>query len=268
MLCFSIVLWLRRLEKSGPKNGRVRRICGPRCGKICTTPARQHHLEVKIVKNWRCESTFGSWSRQNLHHACAPERFGSQNRKKLAWSEHFWKFKMPNFAPRLRARTIWKSKSLKTDGLGALLEVEVAKICTTPARENDLEVKIVKAPGSRTTFWRSKCFSRGRRRDFDTFQNAWQAHEFVRVAKTLAGVVDLKRLGNDAFRVAGARISCFAMSMVEASDAESVEGLQISCHGSVTLQWSFRVAVAGLRMPRLNFFVAGAVLLKHPLENR
>ena len=48
------------------------------------------------------------------------------------------------FAPRLRARTIWKSKSLKTDGLGALSEVEVAKICTTPARENDLEVKIVK----------------------------------------------------------------------------------------------------------------------------
>ena len=47
---------------------------------------------------------------------------------------------------------------------------------------------------------------------------------------------DLKRLRNDAFRVAGARISCFAMSMVEASDAETVEGLQISCHGSVTLQ--------------------------------
>ena len=65
---------------------------------------------------------------------------------------------------------------------------------------------------------------------------ARQAQEFVRVAKTLAGVVDLKRLGNDAFRVAGARISCFAMSMVEASDAESVEGLQSSCHGSVTLQ--------------------------------
>ena len=50
MLCFTILLWLRRLEKSGPKNGRVRRICGPRGDKICTTPARQHHLEVKIVK--------------------------------------------------------------------------------------------------------------------------------------------------------------------------------------------------------------------------
>ena len=175
--------------------------------------------------------------------------------------EHFWKLKCSKFAPRLRATTIWKSKSFKTDGLGALLEVEVGKICTTPARESDLEIKTVKPSGSRTTFWNSKCFSRGRRRDFDMFQNAWQAQEFVRVAKTLAGVGDLKRLRNDGFRVAGAMISCFVMSMFEASDAESVERLQISCHGSVTLQWSCRVAVTGVRMPRLNFFVAGAVLL-------
>ena len=172
------------------------------------------------------------------------------------------------FAPRLRARTIWKSKSLKTDSPGALLEVQVPEICTTPARERDLEVKIVKTPGSRTTFWGSKCFSRGRRRDFATFQNAWQAQEFVRVAKTLAGVGDLKRLRNDAFRVAGARILCFAMLMFEASDAESVEGLEILCHGSLTLQWSFRVVVTGVRMPRLNFFVAGAILLKHSHKNR
>ena len=48
------------------------------------------------------------------------------------------------FAPRLRARAIWKSKSLKTDGLGALLEVEVAKIRTPPARESDSEVTITK----------------------------------------------------------------------------------------------------------------------------
>ena len=201
------------------------------------------------------------------------------------------------FAPRLRARAIWKSKSLKTGMPGALLEVDIDQICTTPARESDLEVKIVKNWHDRSTFgswasqnlhhacarerfgsqnnwrsrdvfWGSKCVLRGRRRDFDTLQNTWQAQEFVRVAKTLAGVGDLKRVWNDAFRVAGARISRSVMSMFEASDAETVEGLQISCHGSVTLQWSFRVAVTGLRMPRLNFFVAGAVLLKHPLKNR
>ena len=90
-------------------------------------------------------------------------------------------------APRLRAR--------------ALLEVELRKICTTP-RESDFEVKIVKAPGARDVFGGSKCFSRGRRRDLGTLQNTWQAQEFVRVAKT--GVVDLKRLRNDVFRVAGA----------------------------------------------------------------
>ena len=67
--------------------------------------------------------------------------------------------------------------------------------------------------------------------------------------------------------MAGAGILWFVMSMFEAFDAESVERFQISCHGSVTLQLLFRVAVTGLRMPRLNFFVAGAVLLKHPLEN-
>ena len=48
------------------------------------------------------------------------------------------------FAPRLRARAIWKSKSLKHRGFGALLEVDLDKICTTPARESDLDVEIVK----------------------------------------------------------------------------------------------------------------------------
>ena len=45
------------------------------------------------------------------------------------------------FAPRLRARSIRNSKSLKTGRFGALLEVELRKSCTTPARESDLVVK-------------------------------------------------------------------------------------------------------------------------------
>ena len=113
MLCFSIVSWLRGFAKVGPKSEVVPRIGCPRC-------------------------------RQNLHHACARERFGSQNRQKLACREHFWKLSFAKFAQRLRARAIWKSKSLKTGGAGALLAVELDKICTTPACERDLEVEIVK----------------------------------------------------------------------------------------------------------------------------
>ena len=69
------------------------------------------------------------------------------------------KLKSAKLAPCLRARTIWKSKSLKTEGARALLEVEVAKICTTPARESDLEAKIVKNWQRRSTmehFWKLK----------------------------------------------------------------------------------------------------------------
>ena len=71
---------------------------------------------------------------------------------------HFWKLSFAKFAPRLRARAIWKSKSLKTGGVGALLEVDIDKICTTPARESDLEVKIVKTWHARSTFgsWASQ----------------------------------------------------------------------------------------------------------------
>ena len=77
-------------------------------------------------------------------------------------SEHFWKLISTKFAPRLRARAIWKSKSLKINGLGTFFEVQSV--------------------------------SRGRCRDFDTLQKTWQAQEFVRVAKMLAGVGDLKRV--------------------------------------------------------------------------
>ena len=56
------------------------------------------------------------------------------------------------FAPRLRARAIWKSKWLKTGMPGALLEIELDKICTTPARESDLEVKMVKNWYAGSTF--------------------------------------------------------------------------------------------------------------------
>ena len=46
--------------------------------------------------------------------------------------------------PRLRARVLRKSKSLKLQGFGPLFEVGLRKNCTTSARESDLEVKILK----------------------------------------------------------------------------------------------------------------------------
>ena len=116
-----------------------------------------HSFVASKVRKGRSEKRGGAKDRlpkmsTNLHHACARERFGSQNRQKLAVSGHFWKLSFAKVAPRLRARAIWKSKSSKTGGVGALLEVELRKSCTTPARESDLEVKIVKNWRCRSTF--------------------------------------------------------------------------------------------------------------------
>ena len=111
---FAPRLRARAIRKSKSlKTRRLGALLEVELDKICTTPARESDSEVKIVK-------------------------------KLACSDHFWQLTSTKFAPRLRARAIRKSKSLKRGMLGALLEVELDKICTTPARESDLEVKIVK----------------------------------------------------------------------------------------------------------------------------
>ena len=60
MLCFSIVLSRRKLAKAAPKNGSCEGSAVQDVYKICTAPARESDLEVKIVKNWHVRSTFGS----------------------------------------------------------------------------------------------------------------------------------------------------------------------------------------------------------------
>ena len=57
---FSVVSRLRRFAKAGPKNGSCEGSAAQDVNKICTTPARESDLEVKIVKNWQVRGTFGS----------------------------------------------------------------------------------------------------------------------------------------------------------------------------------------------------------------
>ena len=59
--------------------------------------------------------------------------------------------KATKLAPPLRERAIFAKKTPRCM-FGALLEVELRKICTTPVRESDLELKIVKNWQARGTF--------------------------------------------------------------------------------------------------------------------
>ena len=96
---------------------------------------------------------------------------------------HFWKISSAKFAPRCGARAIWKSKSLKTDGLRTFLEVEnafrvaganVAKyVAGAGAREGCKNV------GRSSGFEEGpkRCFSHGRRRDSCSVMSMFEASD-------------------------------------------------------------------------------------------
>ena len=72
--------------------------------------------------------------------------------KTLGGSDHFLKFRCRKSARRCGVKHISKSRVLKTDSLGPLLEVQMSKKCTPLWREAHFQVKMLKTPGSRTTF--------------------------------------------------------------------------------------------------------------------
>ena len=115
-----------------------------RCRKKCTPLWREAHFEVKSVKHWRSQTTFGSWDVEKVHAVVARSTFRSQKCQKLTVSDHFWKLRCRKSARRCGAKHISKSKCTKHTMLGPLLEVEMLKKCTPLWREAHFEVKSVK----------------------------------------------------------------------------------------------------------------------------
>ena len=120
--------------------------------KNCTPLWREAHFQVKTYKAHHSRTTFGSWDVEKVHAVVARSTFPSQNVQNTSASDHFWKLRCRKSARRCGAKHISKSKVLKTDGLGPLLEVEMSKKCTPLWREAHFQVKSVKNWRSRTTF--------------------------------------------------------------------------------------------------------------------
>ena len=119
-----------------------------RCGAkhICKSKWTKHTM----VGNGR--TTFWSSDVEKVHAVVARSTFPSQNVQNTPMSDHFWKFRCRKSARRCGAKHVSKSKVLKTDSLGPLLEVQMSKKCTPLWREAHFQVKMLKTPGSRTTF--------------------------------------------------------------------------------------------------------------------
>ena len=102
--------------------------------KISTPLWREAHFEVKMYKTHHAQTTFGSWDVEKVHAVVARSTFPSQNVQNTPLSDHFWKLRCRKSARRCGAKQISKSKVLKTDGLGPLLEVQMSKKCQKSAR--------------------------------------------------------------------------------------------------------------------------------------
>ena len=123
--------------------------------KKCTPLWREAHVQVKMYKTHQRRTTFGSCDVEKVHAVVARSTFPSQNVQNTPGPDHFWKLRCRKSARRCGAKHISKSKVLKTDRLGPLLEVQssdvekVSKKCTPLWREAHFEVKSVKNWG----FW-------------------------------------------------------------------------------------------------------------------
>ena len=120
--------------------------------KKCTPLWREAHFEVKMYKPPHVRATFGGSDVEKVHAVAARSTFWSQNVQNTPGSDHFWKLRCRKSARRCGAKHILKSKCTKHTSSGPLLAVEMSKKCTPLWREAHFEVKMLKAPGVRTTF--------------------------------------------------------------------------------------------------------------------
>ena len=89
---------------------------------------------VKMYKTPQHRTTFGSCDVEKVHAVVARSTFPSQNVQNTRGSDHFWRLRCRKSARRYGAKHISKSKVLKTDGLGPLLEVQMSKKCRKSGR--------------------------------------------------------------------------------------------------------------------------------------
>ena len=122
----------------------------------------------------------------------------------------------------------------------------------------------------RSTFGRSDVVLRGRRKGFSTLQKYLKvrkdARVFVAFSKTMAGVGHMQRICKDGFRAAGAVQETCSSEMLGGQGAGFLREVAFwSIRSSVLGRW-FCVTGAALHMTWHQFFVAGAILQRHGLD--
>ena len=102
--------------------------------KNCTPLWREAHFEVKMLKNWRSQTTFWSWDVEKLHAAVARSTFSSENVQNTTFSEHFLKLRCRKIVRRCGEKHIFKWKSTKHQVRTTFWSWDVEKLYAAVAR--------------------------------------------------------------------------------------------------------------------------------------
>ena len=159
--------------------------------KNCTPLWHKADLQVKAKKT-HIRTTFGSWDVEKVHAVVAHSTFRS-------CSDHFWKLRCRKSAGRCSAKRISKSKVQKTDGYGALLDIQMS-------------------------------FRVAGARDCAPCQKWAKREGFGSISKTMAGVGHMQRIWQDAFRMAGAVQETCSSELLGGPGADFLRGCILAHH--------------------------------------
>ena len=266
-----------------------------RCRKSARRCGAKHISKSKCTKHTSVGpllEIFGSWDVEKVHAVVVRSTFRSQN---VPVSDHFWKLRCRKSARRCGAKHISKSKCTKHTSVGPLLEIfgswDVEKVHAVVVRSTFRSQNVQNTPVS-DHFWKLRCRKSARRcgamhiskskctkhhmlvpllevqmlfrvagaRDCAPCQKWAKRDGFVAFPKTMAGVGHLKRICQDAFRVAGAVQKTCSWEMLGGQGADFLRGGAFWSIRSVGLLRWFCVTGAALRTTWHQFFVAGAIL--------
>ena len=127
-----------------------------RCGKSARRCGEKHILKSKVAKHVSLRTTFGSGGVEKVHAVVARSTFGSQNVQNTPFRTNFGSWDVEKVHAVVARSTFWSQNVAKHLRLRTYFweSFWCSKKCTPLWREAHFEVKSVKTPGVRTTFWR------------------------------------------------------------------------------------------------------------------
>ena len=192
--------------------------------KKCRLLWREARVEVKMYKARQLRSTFGSWDVEEVHVTVewsTFDTFGSEHVQNTAGSGHFCQLRCSKVYAVVAQSThqSQKSKVLKSDRFGPLLEVRSSKNCTPFWREAHFEVLKTEGPGRFFEVRMRFCVAGVM--DSAPCQKWVKRVGFAACSKPMAGVGQLKMICKDGFRVAGAVQETFSSEMLRGQGADT-----------------------------------------------